>query len=105
MAQYKFGTGNLYAIGTAANATPIQFGALQDVSIDVQFSNKELYGQNIFALAVGRAQGKVSGKAKFAQVNGLLYNSIFFNLLERMKNNTCHSAFMIFIRTIHIEEF
>jgi hypothetical protein len=52
MAQYKFGTGNLYAIGTAANATPIQFGALQDVSIDVQFSNKELYGQNIFALAV-----------------------------------------------------
>jgi hypothetical protein len=78
MAQYKFGTGNLYAIGTAANATPIQFGALQDVSIDVQFSNKELYGQNIFALAVGRAQGKVTGKAKFAQVNGLLYNSIFF---------------------------
>jgi hypothetical protein len=78
MAQYKFGTGNLYAIGTGANPTPIQFGALQDVSIDVQFSNKELYGQNIFALAVGRAQGKVTGKAKFAQVNGLLYNSIFF---------------------------
>jgi hypothetical protein len=78
MAQYKFGTGNLYAIGTGANPTPIQFGALQDVSIDVQFSNKELYGQSIFALAVGRAQGKVTGKAKFAQVNGLLYNSIFF---------------------------
>lgn len=78
MAVYKFGTGSLFSIPSGANPTPVAFGALQDVSVDFQFTNKELYGQNIFALAIGRAQGKVAGKAKFAQVNGNLYNSLFF---------------------------
>ncbi|BCA57684.1 hypothetical protein [Sphingomonas sp. HMP6] len=85
MAQYGFGSGNLWgspttdAYGTAlATSTPILFGVLQEASIEVSFDLKELYGQNQFPVAVGRGKGKISGKAKFAQMNGLLINSLFF---------------------------
>lgn len=85
MSQYQFGSGVLIgtpltdATGAAiANPTPIQFGALQDVSIDISSENKTLHGQNQFPLAVGRGKAKVSGKAKFAQINGLILNSLFF---------------------------
>jgi hypothetical protein len=44
----------------------------------VNFENKTLHGQNQFPVAVGRGKGKVSGKAKFAQMNGTLLNSLFF---------------------------
>jgi hypothetical protein len=76
---YKFGTGSLIAVPSGTNPTPVEFGALQDVSIDVQFTNKELYGQSQFPLAVARGTGKITGKASFAQINGDLYNSVFFN--------------------------
>lgn len=79
MAQYSFGSGVLFGTRTdVANATPIRFGALQDVSIDFSFTLKELHGQYQFPLAVGRGSGKVTGKAKFAQLNGLTLNSLFF---------------------------
>lgn len=78
MSLYKFGTGVLYGVNTAANSTPIKFGALQDVAIDLTFTEKELYGQSQFPLAVARGTGKVTGKAKFAQINGLTYNGLFF---------------------------
>jgi hypothetical protein len=85
MSQFVFGSGILWgtpstdAAGNAiANPTPVQFGTLQDVSLDVSFENKELHGQNQFAVAVGRGKGKISGKAKFAQINGLLLNSLLF---------------------------
>jgi hypothetical protein len=87
MALYNFGAGVLWGIPTsdasgnaiATNvATPIQFGVLQEVSLDVGFDNKMLYGQNQFPVAVGRGKGKISLKAKFAQLNGALINSLFF---------------------------
>ncbi len=79
MAVYSFGSGTLFGTRTdVANATPIKFGALQDVSIEFNFSLKELYGQFQFPLAVGRGTGKVQGKAKFAQINGLTFNMLFF---------------------------
>ncbi|HTZ79050.1 MAG TPA: hypothetical protein VMC10_14130 [Stellaceae bacterium] len=79
MAQYSFGSGVLFGTRSdVANATPIRFGALQDVSIDFSFTLKELFGQYQFPLAVGRGTGKISGKAKFAQINGLTLNSLFF---------------------------
>lgn len=85
MSQYVFGSGILWgkqltdASGNAiANPTPVKFGALSDVSIDISFDTKMLYGQNQFPLAVGRGKGKVSGKAKAAQINGNLLNSIVF---------------------------
>jgi hypothetical protein len=83
--QLGFGSGIL--VGTAltdasgnalANPTPIQFGILQDCSVDFSFDIKELFGQYQFPVAVGRGKGKISGKAKMAQMNGLTLNSLMF---------------------------
>ncbi|MEW6563319.1 MAG: hypothetical protein AB1400_08840 [Pseudomonadota bacterium] len=85
MAQYSFGAGVLFArqltdaSGTAiANPTPIEFGVLQDVTLDVSFDLKQLYGQNQFPVAMARGKGKITGKAKAAEINGGLLNGILF---------------------------
>jgi len=87
MSQYLFGAGVLWgtqltdAFGNAIAAnvqTPVNFGALQDVSLDMSFDTKMLYGSNQFPLAIGRGKGKVSGKAKAAKINGLMWNEIVF---------------------------
>lgn len=78
MAQRSFGSGLLFATNTAANSTPIQFGTLQDVTLDMSRTLKELYGQGQYPVAIGSAQMKISGKAKVGQVNGQLYNDLFF---------------------------
>lgn len=85
MSQYLFGAGTLWgtpltdAFGNAvANPSPVNFGALQDVSLDISFDTKMLYGSNQFPLAIGRGKGKISGKAKAAKINGLMWNSIVF---------------------------
>lgn len=83
--QYTFGSGNLWgipltdALGSAIAApSPVKFGALQDVSVELSFDVKELHGQNQFPLAIGRGKGKITGKAKFAQIFGNAYNALFF---------------------------
>ena len=85
MATFGFGAGALYGtpltdyLGNAiVNPTPVLFGVLQDVSVDISADVKELFGQNQFAEAVGRGKAKITGKAKFARLNGLLINSLFF---------------------------
>ena len=82
---FTFGTGVLYGIPTQdangnaiSNPTPIKFGTLQNVSVDISFENKTLYGQNQFPVAVGRGKGKISCKAQFAGLNGATLNSLFF---------------------------
>lgn len=77
--QYAFGSGVLYGVSSATGSTPQQFGALQDVSIDISASAKELHGQYAFPLAVARGKIKVTGKAKFAEIRGQLFNELFFN--------------------------
>ena len=74
---YGFGTGILFGTqlqdatgATVANATPVQFGTLQDVSSDITFEEKLLYGQNQFPVAVGRGKGKINFKAKMAGIFG-----------------------------------
>src|SRR5438067_2166046 len=83
--QVGFGAGILWGTpltdvnGAAiANPTPVQFGALQDVSVDFEFDKKLLYGSNQFPLVAARGKGKIQGKAKSAQLNGALVNSIIF---------------------------
>jgi hypothetical protein len=77
--QFLFGSGNAFATRTdIANATPVQFGILQDVSVDFEFTNKELTGQYQFPVAVARAQGKISGKIKAAQFSANGFNTAFF---------------------------
>ena len=67
-----------YAGNALANPTPVQFGVAQEISIDISFDTKMLYGTQQLPVAVGRGKGKVSGKVKGAQVNGALFNSILF---------------------------
>jgi hypothetical protein len=85
MAQYNFGSGAVWstpltdAFGAViANPTPLLIGVLQDASIDISSDTKMLYGQNQYPVAVGRGKGKVSGKMKFGQINGAIFNSVFF---------------------------
>jgi hypothetical protein len=85
MSQYSFGSGALWgtplqdAAGNAiSNPTPLLFGTLQDISIDMSFETKTLHGQNQFPVAVGRGKGKITGKAKYAQISGAMFNSLFF---------------------------
>jgi hypothetical protein len=73
-----FGSGVLIATPSGANATPVQFGALQDVTLDFSFSSKQLFGQYQFPIAFARGEGKITGKAKFANIDGPLYNACFF---------------------------
>lgn len=83
--QFGFGSGVLWgtplqdAYGNAiATPTPVQLGVLQDLSIDISFDSKQLYGQNQFPVAVGRGKGKMSGKAKLAQLSGQMVSSLMF---------------------------
>jgi hypothetical protein len=85
MAQYAFGSGILWGTpstdaygNTIATPSPVQFGVLQEITIDISFDVKQLYGQNQMPVAVGRGKGKMSGKAKLAQMNGATVNSLFF---------------------------
>ena len=81
--QLNFGQGALWGERTDVTGSgigPRQFGILQEVSIDFSWTDKELYGQMQFPVKVARAQGKITGKAKFAQIMGLLYSDIFFGM-------------------------
>jgi hypothetical protein len=79
--QLAFGAGALWGERTDVTGSgigPRQFGVLQDIAIDFDWTLKELYGQFQFPVAIGRGQAKISGKAKFAQILGLLYSDLFF---------------------------
>jgi len=77
--QFGFGSGILYGLRTdVANATPIKFGILQDVSIDWNGEIKELFGQLQYPVDVARGKTKIEGKAKFAQISGPEFNNLFF---------------------------
>jgi hypothetical protein len=65
MAQYFFGAGTLTVAGQAV-------GVLKEVTLDISFSVKSLMGQNQFPVDVARGPGKVSGKAKYANIHGSL---------------------------------
>lgn len=74
-----WGTPLANAAGAAvANPTPLLFGVLQDCELDVKFDIQALRGQNQFPVAVGRGNGAINGKAKWASIYGdMLANMIF----------------------------
>jgi hypothetical protein len=79
--QLAFGAGALWgerSDQTGSGIGPRQFGVLQDIQIDFDWTAKELYGQYQFPVAIGRGQGKITGKAKYAQILGLIFADIFF---------------------------
>lgn len=76
----SFGSGILTATNLSANSVPIIFGALQDVTLDISGTTKQLYGQTQFPIASARGEIKISGKAKMGQISGPLYSSLFFGV-------------------------
>lgn len=77
-----FGSGTLIMtrtdLASPLVATPTTVGVLQEVQLDFDFTNKDLIGQYQFPVDVARAQGKITGKAKFALIYGRTINDIFF---------------------------
>ena len=74
-----WGTPLMDAYGnTITTPTPLLLGTLQDVSIDFASDVKELYGQQQVAQIVAAGKMKITGKAKWAQVNMATIASLFF---------------------------
>src|SRR6266852_201270 len=79
--QLAFGAGALWGNRTDVTGSgigPEQFGILQDVRIDFDWTTKELWGQFQFPVDIARGQGKIAGKAKFARIFGAIYGDLFF---------------------------
>lgn len=78
---YSFGSGILIGTRTdIANATPVNFGLVQEVTIDESASVKELFGQFQRPLAVARGTIKTTGKAKVARISGLAFASLYYGV-------------------------
>lgn len=79
MAIYTFGSGSLWGVPAGvATPTPIQFGTLQEITVEFSGNSKSLFGQYQFPVAVGRGTQKISGKAKFGQISGLAFTQLYF---------------------------
>jgi hypothetical protein len=83
--QYAFGAGNMYVTqlqdargNSISNPTPYPLMALQEGSLSFSGDIKELYGQNQFAVAVGRGKMKLEANVKPARIFAAVWNSIFF---------------------------
>src|SRR5712664_1470615 len=76
--EYAFGTGSLFAVPTGSNQQPVIFAALQDFTLDVTATLKELFGRYEYPLTVGRGTIKMTGKAKTANFNANMFNAGFF---------------------------
>ncbi len=78
---YSFGSGVLFGTRTdTANATPINFGLVQEVTIDETATIKELYGQNQRPVAIARGTIKTTGKAKVARISGVAFGNLFYGV-------------------------
>jgi hypothetical protein len=79
---FAFGSGVLIGTRTdIANATPINFGLVQGVTIDESATVKELFGQNQRAVATARGTIKTTGKATVARISGLAMASLFYGFV------------------------
>ena len=78
---YSFGSGVLFGTRTdIANATPVNFGLVQEVTIEETASIKELTGQYQRPVAMARGTIKTTGKAKVARISGLAFASLFYGV-------------------------
>jgi len=83
--QIAFGSGLFYgtplmdAMGNAiATPTPILLGVMQECGIDLTFDTKELFGSDQFSVDAARGMGKLTGKAKAAQLSLPQMNALIF---------------------------
>lgn len=82
---YLFGAGLMWgtplqtATGAAvANPTPLLFGTLQDIELDIKRELKPLYGNLQFPVKVAAGKGSITGKAKSANIFGGMLETIVF---------------------------
>ena len=75
---FVFGSGVL--IGTPSGGSPINFGLVQEVSLNVATTTKALYGQYNFPVAIGAGTKKMTGKAKMARISGQALGTLFFGV-------------------------
>lgn len=61
-----------------ATPAPINVGYAQELTLDFSATNKDLYGQNKYALVTAQGTIKATGKIKAATLSGLAWNAIFF---------------------------
>jgi len=74
-----YGSGTLFGIDLSSlYPTPVKFGILQDVNVEFSGSMKELHGGNVFAVAAGRGKSKITGKAKFAELDASVFATLFW---------------------------
>jgi len=81
--QLNFGVGT--AIGRRtdiANAKPSFLGVLQDLEIDIAVTLKELTGAYRMPIDIAPANMKVTGKAKFARIQGASVNNLLLGQSE-----------------------
>ena len=78
---YSFGSGVLIGTRTdVLNATPVNFGLVQEVTIEESATVKELYGQYQYPVAIARGTMKTTGKAKVARISGLSFANLFYGV-------------------------
>lgn len=64
--------------GSGADPTPFNVGYVNELSIDISFETKDLYGQNQFPLVVARGTAKTTGKMKAATLSGRALNTVLY---------------------------
>jgi hypothetical protein len=78
---FSFGSGILIGTRTdIAEATPVNFGLVQEVTIEESASVKEIYGQYQYPLVAARGTIKTTGKAKVARISGLAFANLFYGV-------------------------
>ncbi len=78
---YSFGSGVLLGTRTdIANATPVNFGLVQEVTIEETATIKELTGQFQRPVAIARGTIKTHGKAKVARISGIAFANLFYGV-------------------------
>lgn len=81
--QLNFGTGTCIGKRSdVANAKPSFLGVLQDLEIDIAVTLKELTGAYKMPVDVAPSAMKVTGKAKFARIQGASINNLLLGQTE-----------------------
>lgn len=76
---YVFGSGSLFAVRTDVSyATPVKFGTLQDVNVEMSSETKMLYGSQQFPVAIGRGKAKITAAAKVGMFQMRPLADLFF---------------------------
>lgn len=56
--------------------TPQRIGIIQEIAIDLSWTNKPLFGTTQYPVAIGRGTAKSTGTIKWAQINSGLWNAL-----------------------------